>query len=204
MADVAASGGYYVSCNADRIFADPATLTGSIGVITEHEDFSGLLGKIGVKVESIKSGKLKDMLSPTRPLQPEERQVMTAIITQVYGQFVQAVATGRKLDPGLVRKLADGRVYTGAQAKNLKLIDELGGLQEALASTARLINYEGRPSYRTYGAPGLLRRLLGSTAPSQGAGVQASGGALAGGLLYDDRVARMVGHAVLESLPASR
>ncbi len=92
MADLAASGGYYISCPADVIYADPATATGSIGVITEYMNYQGLMGKIGVKTENIKSGKLKDMLSPTVPLSDEARAVMQGIVMEVYNQFVDAVA----------------------------------------------------------------------------------------------------------------
>ena len=132
MADVAASGGYYVSCAADVIFADPATITGSIGVIATHENLSGLFKKIGVETETIKSGALKDMGAPTGPLSDEARQVMTGLIEQVFSQFVDAVAAGRKMDRSAVLALADGRVYLGEQAKKNGLIDQLGGMSEAL------------------------------------------------------------------------
>jgi protease-4 len=196
MADVAASGGYYISANADRIFADPATTTGSIGVIAEHEDLSGLLGKVGVKMDTIKSGPFKDMLSPTRPLTPEERQLVQQIVMQIYGQFVTAVAEGRHMDEATVRKIGDGRVYIGTQAKELGLVDEIGGLHEALAATAKMVGYTGKPTYREYGPPGILKRLFGSGTMSGGA--QRSAVTVSGGLLYSDLAARLVGQGAVD------
>ncbi|MGD0154258.1 MAG: signal peptide peptidase SppA, partial [Thermacetogeniaceae bacterium] len=131
--DTAASGGYYVAVAADKIVADPSTLTGSIGVISTVPNLQDLYGKIGYKEQVFKSGPHKDMLSPSRPITPEEAAIMQGIIDDTYGQFVQAVAQGRNLPEDQVRKLADGRVYTGAQAKQLGLVDELGGLHEAVA-----------------------------------------------------------------------
>jgi protease-4 len=186
MADVAASGGYYVSCPADVIFADPATMTGSIGVIMMHENMAGLMSKIGVQTETIKSGKLKDMGQPTGPLSDEARQVMTAMINQVFAQFVQAVAEGRKMDRAEVLALADGRVYTGEQAKQNGLIDELGGMHEALAEAGKRAGITGTPTTKEYGAPSWLKRLFGSS------GTQQRAVTAIGGLLYDDIAARLV------------
>jgi protease-4 len=200
MADVAASGGYYISANADRIFADPATMTGSIGVIAEHEDLSGLLGKVGVKVNTIKSGQFKDMLSPTRAITPEERQLVQQMVMQIYGQFVAAVAKGRHMEEAKVRQIGDGRVYIGAQAKKLGLVDDLGGLHEALAATAEMVGYKGKPAYREYGPPSILRKLLGSGAMG-GAGQRAAL-TVSGGLLYSDLAARLVGQEAAPSLRA--
>ena len=170
MADLAASGGYYISCPADAIYANPATATGSIGVITKYVNYQGLMGKLGVKTETIKSGKLKDMFSPTEPLSDEARAVMKSIIMDIYEQFVTAVAEGRKgkLTRAEVLKLADGRIYSGTQAKQLKLIDELGGMEEALHGAAKLAGIEGEPTYEEYGPPGLLRELFGSDLSGRG------------------------------------
>ncbi len=164
MGDLAASGGYYISCPADVIYADPATATGSIGVITEYMNYQGLMGKIGVKTENIKSGKMKDMLSPTEPLSDEARAVMQGIVMDVYSQFVDAVALGRqgKLTRAEVLKLADGRIYSGTQAKQLKLIDELGGMEEAGRGAARLAGMPENTEYADYSSPSLLKQLFGS------------------------------------------
>jgi protease-4 len=192
MADVAASGGYYVSAPADRIYADAATLTGSIGVILVHQDLSGLFGKIGVRSETLKSGRMKDMLSPMGPLREDAKQVMQVYIMQVYDQFVQAVARGRRMKVEAVRALADGRIYTGEQAVKNGLVDELGGLREALAGAAKLSGVKGRPTYMTYGAPSLLKLLLGSRAGARTRPVQATTApGQPGGLLYDEFAARL-------------
>ncbi|MFB3880031.1 MAG: signal peptide peptidase SppA [Armatimonadota bacterium] len=185
MADVAASGGYYVSCPADVIFADAATFTGSIGVIAMHENMAGLMKKIGIETDTIKSGKLKDMGSPTGPLSDEARQVMTTIINQVFGQFVDAVAKGRKMDRKKVLALADGRVYTGQQAKDNGLVDKIGGMSEALAEAGKRGGLSGRPETKEYGTPAWLKRLFGGSAQSRTVSVT-------GGLLYDDVAARLV------------
>ena len=185
MADVAASGGYYVAAPADVIFADPATITGSIGAIAVHQDMSGLFDKIGIEPEVIKSGKLKDMFQPTEPLTPEAREVVTALINQVFDQFVTAVANCRGMDKQAVLALADGRIYTGQQAAENGLIDHLGGLHEALMKAGERAGIEGKPEMKEYGAPSLLRWLLG------GSTAQRRQPALTGGLLYDDVAARL-------------
>lgn len=188
MADVAASGGYYISAPATEIWADPATLTGSIGVISTHQDISGLYQKIGVKAEVLKAGKLKDMMSPYGPITPEARAVMEALLKETHEEFIKAVAEGRK-EQGLtldaVRKLADGRIYTGRQAQANKLVDEIGGMSEALAAAGRLAGVPGKPTYKTYGPSGFLRKLLG------GSGASRSRVTVTGGLLYDEMAARL-------------
>jgi protease IV len=131
MGGVAASAGYMIAVPAARIFASEATLTGSIGVLLETGDISGLLGKLGVTADSIVSGPLKDQPSYTKPLSPEGRQVLQSLVMDMYDQFVGMVATGRHMDPAKVRALADGRAYTGRQALNLGLIDEIGGERAA-------------------------------------------------------------------------
>jgi protease-4 len=127
MGGVAASAGYMIAVPAARIFASEATLTGSIGVLLETGDISGLLGKLGVSADTIVSGPLKDQPSYTKPLSPEGRQVLQSLVMDMYDQFVGMVATGRHMDPAKVRALADGRAYTGRQALNLGLIDQIGG-----------------------------------------------------------------------------
>jgi protease-4 len=145
MGDLAASGGYYVSCHADRIFADPGTLTGSIGVFVGNIDLTELARKIGVDMNIIKSGKFKDILSPWREMTEEERELLMETVEDVYGQFLEEVSAGRNMPLEELRPLADGRIFTGARAKEVKLVDELGGLQEAVAAAARMAGLEGEP-----------------------------------------------------------
>jgi protease-4 len=132
MGDVAASGAYYISAPADRIFAEPGTLTGSIGVIMNLMNFHGIEEKLGVEPEVVKSGLFKDIGSPNRAMTKEEKDILQSIIMDSYDQFVTAVATGRHLDPNYVRKIADGRIYSGRQALKVKLVDELGGYDAAI------------------------------------------------------------------------
>lgn len=132
MGDLAASGGYYVAAASDKIYAEPGTLTGSIGVIMDLMNFKGLADKVGVEPEIIKSGKFKDIASPLRAMTPEERDLLHTLIMDSYDQFVTSVAEGRKMKVEDVKKIADGRVYSGRQALKLHLIDELGGYDEAV------------------------------------------------------------------------
>ncbi len=136
--DVAASGGYYLATACDKIVAHPGTLTGSIGVIFELSDMEGLFNKIGYKMDPIKSGPHKDIGSPGRPMTPEERKIMQALIDDAYGQFVQAVADGRHMPMDKVKQLADGRVYSGDQALADGLVDQLGDSRDALLLAAKL------------------------------------------------------------------
>jgi protease-4 len=145
MSSVAASGGYYVACAADRIFANPGTVTGSIGVIAEWYNISELLKWAKLQDIVFKSGEFKDSGSPTRPLTEPERVYFQNLITNMYGQFVKDVATGRKMKEDEVRKLADGRVYTGQEARNNGLVDELGALQDAVAAAGKMAGIAGEP-----------------------------------------------------------
>ena len=115
MGSTAASGGYYVAAPADKIFAEPSTLTGSIGVIMESINFSGLAEKYGVSFNTIKSGKHKDIMSPSREMTKEEHEILQSMIDEMYGDFVDVIVDGRHMDEAKVRKLGDGRVYTGRQ-----------------------------------------------------------------------------------------
>ncbi|MCJ7821804.1 MAG: signal peptide peptidase SppA [Armatimonadetes bacterium] len=197
MADVAASGGYYVAAGANAIFADSATMTGSIGAIAMHEDMSGLFEKIGIKPEVIKSGELKDMLNPMSPMSDEARQIVQTLVQEVRDQFVQAVADGRdNLDRAAVEALADGRVYTGQQAVENGLVDEIGGLREALDQAGELTGLGPSPATKEYGEPSLLRWLLSSSGTLAGRQPVAQPHVAAtGGMLYDDLAARLVGQA---------
>lgn len=142
MADVAASGGYYVSVAADKIMANPGTTTGSIGVIMQFANLEELYEKLGVDFETIKSGELKDLGDSTRPITPEEKEVMQAMADDVYDQFVEAVARGRDMEREEVLELADGRVFTGRQALEKGLVDELGDLYDAVDAAAQLADLE--------------------------------------------------------------
>jgi protease IV len=133
MGGLAASAGYMIAVPATRILAREATLTGSIGVLLETGEVSGLLGKLGVSAEVIRSGPLKDEPSLTRPLSPEGRTILQGLVDDMYEQFVAMVATGRHIDPAKVHAMADGRAYTGRQALALGLVDAIGGEKEAKA-----------------------------------------------------------------------
>ena len=145
MGSVAASGGYYVACGADKIFANPGTITGSIGVIAEWYNYGDLLKWAKMQSVVIKSGTFKDSGSATRPLTDEEKVYFQSLISNMYNQFVSAVASGRKMNDEAVRKLADGRVYTGQEAKADGLIDELGTMQDAIDAAARMAGIKGEP-----------------------------------------------------------
>jgi protease-4 len=146
MGTVAASGGYYIAAAADRIIANPGTLTGSIGVIMELVNLEGLLKKVGVEGIVVKSGHYKDIGSPFRKMGPDDRRILQAVMDDVHNQFIEAVAEGRSLDVAAVRKLADGRIFTGRQAVNAKLVDELGDLDDAVRIAADLVGIEGEPT----------------------------------------------------------
>ena len=146
MSSVAASGGYYVACGADRIFANPGSITGSIGVIAEWYNYGDLLKWAKLQEVVFKSGEFKDSGSGARPLTDAEKVYFQNLIDNMYGQFVAAVASNRKLNVAGVRKLADGRVYTGQEAKNNGLVDELGTLQDAVAAAAKLAGIVGEPN----------------------------------------------------------
>jgi protease-4 len=145
MGSVAASGGYYVACVADRIFANAGTVTGSIGVIVQLANASELLDKVGIESTVITSGPFKDSGNPTRTMRPEEKQVFQALVDDVYQQFIEAVAQGRNLPLEAVRQAADGRIFTGRQAKDLRLVDELGSLHDAVRYAASTMGIVGKP-----------------------------------------------------------
>jgi protease-4 len=146
MGTVAASGGYYIAAAADRIIANPGTLTGSIGVIMELVNLEGLLKKVGVEGIVVKSGHYKDIGSPFRKMGPDDRRILQSVMDDVHNQFIEAVAEGRSLDVAAVRKLADGRIFTGRQAVDAKLVDELGDLDDAVRIAADMVGIEGEPT----------------------------------------------------------
>ncbi len=145
MAEVAASGGYYISCVCDSIVANPGTLTGSIGVIMEFPVAEELLKKIGLRFEVLKAGENKDIGSPFRAMRPEERALLQGMIDDVHAQFIQAVADGRGLPYDSVKAIADGRVFSGKQALALRLVDKLGTLDDAIELAARMAGISGKP-----------------------------------------------------------
>ncbi len=145
MGSVAASGGYYIASATDRIVANPGTLTGSIGVIMEMANVEGLLQKIGVEGVVVKSGKYKDVGSPLRKMTDEEHGLLQNVMDDVHKQFIEAVAEGRALEVSDVQALADGRIFTGRQAKEAKLVDELGNLEDAIQLAADVAGIEGEP-----------------------------------------------------------
>ncbi len=145
MGSVAASGGYYVAAAADRIVANPGTLTGSIGVKMEFANLEKLLEKIGVKGMVVKSGEFKDIGSPYREMTEQERQLLQAVIDDVHSQFIEAVAKGRNLPEAQVRSIADGRIFTGRQALQLKLVDDLGDLDDSIRIAGELAGIKGKP-----------------------------------------------------------
>jgi protease-4 len=142
---VAASGGYYVACGADRIVANPGTITGSIGVVMQFANLEELLKKIGYKGYVIKSGQHKDIGSPFREMTPEEKELLQGVIDTVHQQFIKAVAEGRNLSIDKVTAIADGRIFAGEQAQALGLVDELGNLEDTIRLAADMAGIKGRP-----------------------------------------------------------
>lgn len=163
---LAASGGYYLSAPATRIVANPGTATGSIGVILQFQELHLLFDRLGLRSRVVKSGPLKDAGSPFREMNEADRTAFQALVDDLFSQFVEAVAEGRGLEPGAVRALADGRVYSGRQARDLGLVDELGGFWDAVELAWRLAGLEGEPAveYRRRRPGSALRWLLGEDA----------------------------------------
>lgn len=164
MGDVAASGGYWIAAHSDKIVANPGTMTGSIGVIMETANLQGLYNKLGVSTNVFKSGPHKDMGSANRPVTPEEKAIFQGMVDDIYDQFVATVARGRKMDEGQVRKLADGRVFTGQQAKKLGLVDEMGNLYDAIRIAGEMAGVGPNPSVTVLGPRGFLEKYLGGIA----------------------------------------
>jgi protease-4 len=171
MSDVATSGGYYIACAADRIVANPGTITGSIGVIFSQLQYAELLEKYGIQSIVIKSGEYKDIGSPLRNMTEEERQILQEMIDDIYLQFVRAVAEGRAMDESEVLELADGRIFTGRQAKEMGLVDELGNFQDAIDLAAKLAGIEGKPKVVEYGRRSPFETLFGVFAYELGHGI---------------------------------
>ncbi len=145
MGSVAASGGYYIAAPASTIFANPGTVTGSLGVLMKLSNIESLLGKIGLKSFVLKSGRFKDTGSPVRAMTEEDKAVLQGVIENMHGQFVKAVAEGRRIPQAEVTRIADGRIFTGEQALRLKLVDKLGNLQDAVAEAGKMAGIKGEP-----------------------------------------------------------
>ena len=171
---VAASGGYYVAVAADRIYANPGTLTGSIGVVMQLANVEGLLKKVGVDYVVVKAGAYKDIGNIARPMKPEERQVLQALLDDVYGQFVKAVAERRGLDrEDGARPSPTGASTRGSRPQALKMVDEMGGLEDAIEAAAKLAGIAGRPKLiyprRRFSLRDLLQNRLGLDAAGRSA-----------------------------------
>jgi protease-4 len=166
MGDLAASGGFYIAVACPKIVANPGTLTGSIGVISQFPNLKGLADRFDVKVETVKSGKLKDAGNPFRDMTPEDRQYWQALIDRVYGQFLRAVASGRGLKEEEVRPIADGRVITGEEALERKLVDQLGNFYDAveLAKAEAKLQGEAVLVYPPEDRGRFLEQLMGNAA----------------------------------------
>jgi protease-4 len=146
MGSLAASGGYYAAAATDGIVANPGTITGSIGVIMGYTNFKSIMDKIGLVPVVIKSGDFKDTGSPAREMRPEEKIFLQNFVDKIHSQFVNDVAMGRNMEVETVAKLADGRIYTGQDAMELKLVDRLGNFEDAIDWAGKLAGIKGEPS----------------------------------------------------------
>jgi len=164
MGALAASGGYYIASAAEKIFANPGTLTGSIGVIMVFSNAKGLMEKIGLQPEIVKAGEYKDIGSPARAMTQKERNLLQSVVTDVHQQFIEAVASGRDISIAEVTKIADGRILTGRQAYSLNLVDQMGGLQVSIDQLAHKVGIIGSPKIiRETPRVGFLDWVLKST-----------------------------------------
>ncbi|RKX20016.1 MAG: signal peptide peptidase SppA [Candidatus Zixiibacteriota bacterium] len=145
MSSVTASGGYYIACAGDSILANPGTLTGSIGVMLSFLNFEGLMDKVGVEMEVVKSNEMKDVGNYSREMTQKEREMLQAAIDDTYDQFVITVSEARNMDIDQVEEIADGSIYTGSQALDLGLIDKLGGLEDAITMAGQMAGLGDNP-----------------------------------------------------------
>ena len=172
MGDVAASGGYYISTAADWIVANETTLTGSLGVFIPLLNLSEAADKYGVTQEYIKSGRFKAIGNPWDKLTAEEREIFQSIVQDDYNEFVEVIVEGRELSEERVREIADGRIYSGQQAKEIGLVDEFGGLEEAVRASRRLADIQEATVVRYVQTPTLTEWLLARLAPQEPEAVQ--------------------------------
>lgn len=166
MGDIAASGGYWLAASTDKIYANATTLTGSIGVYMPYSNWEELYRKIGIRQEKIKSGPHKDILSPDREMTAEERQILQGMVDEIYEAFVDVVAEGRHMDREAVKKLADGRVFTGRQAQQAGLVDELGNLYDAVDGAAALAGLSS-PQIKEYGRSNPFSTLFSASGKAE-------------------------------------
>ncbi|SNZ11349.1 signal peptide peptidase SppA [Hydrogenobacter hydrogenophilus] len=168
MGNVAASGGYYISVPADYIYANPGTITGSIGVIIQHIDYKELLNRIGVSATAIKTGKFKDTLSPFRKLTEEEKEYLESTIEDAYQQFISAILKYRsgKISEEKLKSIADGRIMTGLMAQKVGLVDGIGNIEDAIDMAKKLSHAEKARVFYMEDRKGFLRRFLGASLPS--------------------------------------
>jgi protease-4 len=157
---VAASGGYYIAVAADTIVANPGTLTGSIGAVMELYNLEGLFRRVGMDLTVVKSGKYKDVGSPSRAILPDEREMLQGVTDDTYDQFVEAVGEGRGMSREAVLKASDGRLFTGRQAKALGLVDHLGTYEDAIAVAGEMAGLGSHPPTVKEGAPSRWEALM--------------------------------------------
>ncbi|MBI4697487.1 MAG: signal peptide peptidase SppA [Nitrospirae bacterium] len=167
MGTVAASGGYYIACPADRIVADPGTLTGSIGVIMEIPNIEGLMKKIGVESRVIKSGRHKDIASIFKSMSEEERKILQSVLDDVHEQFISAVSESRHIAYEKVKDLSDGRIFTGRQAKGLGLVDDMGNLEDAIKLAGEISGIKGEPHVVTKKEKFSIWSVIGGDSPRE-------------------------------------
>lgn len=138
MGGLAASGGYYVACAGSKVLANPGTITGSIGVIAQFVNFQGLMEKVGINLEVVKEGEFKDVGSPHRRLNEREKEMLSKVMEDIHQQFVMDVAKARGIEVGRIKEIADGRIFSGREAKELGLVDELGNFEDAVEEAKAL------------------------------------------------------------------
>lgn len=168
MGSIAASGGYLIACAANKIVANHGTLTGSISAIMHFANLEDLLKKIGIRSSVIKSGKFKDIGSPTRDMTAEEKALLQSVIDDIYDYLLDVIARDRKIDKEELRKIADGRIFTGRQAQKQKLVDELGDLDYAVNAAGKMAGIQGKPEvvYPEKKKPSLRELILQSAVAS--------------------------------------
>lgn len=170
LGELATSGGYFVASASNYIVADPATITGSIGVISIFPEYSKLLKKFGLNMTVIKAGRYKDFSTGYRPMSEEERAMMQGLVNSTYEIFLREVSQNRNLSQSYVREVAGGRIYSGGEAVELKLADEVGGFETATRKAAELGGIEGEPQLVTYERPSFFREILWGSFESFGYG----------------------------------
>jgi len=168
MGDTGTSGAYWLAAKTHKIFANPGTITGSIGVRMDHQNLERLYEKLGIESEVIKSGPYKDIGSPTRELRTEERKILQEMVDEMLEQFIDVVAEGRKIPRERVEKLATGRIWTGSQALKLGLIDQFGNYYDSIRLAAEMAGIKGDPVIKVYGRTGFLEAFLGEVSQKSG------------------------------------